>query len=299
MWFSKQKEKDEPLKTLKEREIQEKLYGRFRRPYPDTISSDRVAPAEIKPAASAMPQSVKSSTLVESSKPREYSYPKNVPESVNQPRHVSLQAAYHDDPLPRSRRSFRILNFSVISKILGLVILSIAVFFLAWWLAIQFHHEKPQAIRSGSELAFDRGVSAPAAVTDSKAMQESRKKTSDIARDDKEKQVRSTVTAAPSIKSQAGQDENSAQAIPPEIFFSIQVCTYNSEDDANRLIGELKSQNMPAFHQTSPIRGSDSKLHLVMLGKDATYPDAQKRLEQFRKTEVSKKFSDAYIRRVS
>lgn len=89
MWFSKQKEKDEPLKVLKEREIQEKLYGRFRRPYPETVSGDNNSGiAEHQTATVTTPS--KPPVAVEPSKPKELNQPKPPATPAYQPKIPSL-----------------------------------------------------------------------------------------------------------------------------------------------------------------------------------------------------------------
>ncbi len=282
MWFSKQKEKDEPLKVLKEREIQEKLYGRFRKPYPETVSGDANSGMPENQTATITAQP-KPAISIEPPKPKEASQSRPSINSTYQTKTSAASESYRQAAIPRSSRSLRILNIPVMIKLLGFVVLSIVVFFAAWWFAIQFHRSKSpvneQPVREGVSTLV---APAPQAYSGKPSSSETASRVDQIEK----------------VEPASGSPSANEPALPSN-FYSIQICTYYSESDANKLIEEMKALNIPAFHRTSGIRGSDSKLHMVMLGKDATFQEAQKRLEQFQKTEISKKFLDAYVRRVS
>lgn len=292
MWFTKQKEKDEPLKVLKETEIQEKLYGRFRKPHTNTPSSTQAAKASDLNVAAVMNPTSKGLAVSDYEKPKETHQIKSSAESVytsktsNKPPSAPRRIV-----LPRPSRSLRLINISVVIKVLAFSTISVAVFFVTWWLAIQFHRTK-----SANPVHSARIEAAPAAMIANPQTEGTAKASSDT----------STASARTASADQAASNTNEnkdgggkAAAPVSGNYYAIQICTYYTAEDAQKLINEMTAQNLPAFHYTSPIRGSDSKLHMVMLGKDATYPEAQKRLEQFRKTELSNKFSDAYIRRLS
>ncbi len=80
--------------------------------------------------------------------------------------------------------------------------------------------------------------------------------------------------------------------------YVIQVCTYASEADANKLIEELKGQQITSFFQSST-RSSGKTFYLVFLGRYKDLREAQARLKEFRSKTISKSFPDSFIRTLS
>ncbi len=75
----------------------------------------------------------------------------------------------------------------------------------------------------------------------------------------------------------------------------IQVATFATEDDAKRLSSKIKESGMPSF--VKPLTRSTGKVYYcVFIGRFTSAQDAEKRLEQFKKKEVSRSFQDAFVR---
>lgn len=108
-----------------------------------------------------------------------------------------------------------------------------------------------------------------------------------------------TVTPAPSEVFSAHlvttNKMNEAQA-PKKRYYTVQVCTYERESDAQQLTHELKSLNFPAFYLPLPSLQQRITHYVVFLGKEETYAGANTKLNEFRKTEDFQKFPDSFIR---
>lgn len=84
-------------------------------------------------------------------------------------------------------------------------------------------------------------------------------------------------------------------SIPKKRYFVVQICTYQREQDAKQLTNQLRNLNFSAFYLKSS--SSRGLLHyVVFLSKNESYAEANLKLEQFRKTSESRRFSDAFIR---
>lgn len=90
-------------------------------------------------------------------------------------------------------------------------------------------------------------------------------------------------------------------AVPPvstQDAYVIQVCTYASQTDAEKLIEGLKGEQLSAFFQSST-RSSGKTFYLVFLGRFKDLRESQARLKEFRSKSISKSFSDSFIRTLS
>ena len=77
--------------------------------------------------------------------------------------------------------------------------------------------------------------------------------------------------------------------------YVIQVCTYASQMDAERLTEKMKAAGLPAFSKSMG-RANGKIFYPVFLGRFETFPEAQARLKEFRQKQVSKDFQDSFIR---
>jgi len=82
-------------------------------------------------------------------------------------------------------------------------------------------------------------------------------------------------------------------------YYSVQVCTYQREQDAQQLTEELKRMGLPAFYLRFLSSQQQIPHYVVFLGKEETYSGANARLKEFRKTQQFQKFPDSFIRSVS
>lgn len=78
-------------------------------------------------------------------------------------------------------------------------------------------------------------------------------------------------------------------------YYAVQVCTYQREEDARRLIKQLEILNFPAFFQKTS-SSSGLSHYIVFLSKEESYAQANSKLSQFRKTKEFETFSDSFIR---
>ena len=77
--------------------------------------------------------------------------------------------------------------------------------------------------------------------------------------------------------------------------YVIQVCTYASEADANKLVDQMKQLHLSAFAQ-SLARSSGKTFYLVFLGRFETFQEAQLKLKEFRSQPIAKDFQDSFVR---
>ena len=82
-------------------------------------------------------------------------------------------------------------------------------------------------------------------------------------------------------------------------YYSVQICTYQREQDAKQLTEELKDSNLSAFYLRIPSSQQQMPHFVVFLGKEETYAGAGARLKDFQKTQHFQKFPDSFVRSVS
>ena len=84
---------------------------------------------------------------------------------------------------------------------------------------------------------------------------------------------------------------------PPETGkpYVIQVCTYANENDANKLVNQMKQAGLPAFAQ-SLARTNGKTFYLVFLGRFETFREAQVKLKAFRSEPLARDFPDSFVR---
>ncbi len=89
-----------------------------------------------------------------------------------------------------------------------------------------------------------------------------------------------------------------ASDTPKKRYYAVQVCTYFRESDARELAQELTALNFPAFYQHVSSGSQNVHHYLVFLGKEETYSAAEAKLEVFKKTKQFQSFPDSFIRSV-
>ena len=81
----------------------------------------------------------------------------------------------------------------------------------------------------------------------------------------------------------------------PEGRFVIQVCTYANEDDAKQLMARIQREEYPAFVKI--MRHSSGKVyHLVFVGRFKDAGEAKRTLANFQKRDIGRPFNDAFVR---
>ena len=104
--------------------------------------------------------------------------------------------------------------------------------------------------------------------------------------------------------------ENSATLAPtiqpatalPEVAvnkpYAIQIATYARAEDASNLESRLKADGLPAF--MAPVRRPHGKsFYLVYLGRFESFQEAQAKLKEFRGRDVAKEFPDSFVRTIT
>lgn len=84
---------------------------------------------------------------------------------------------------------------------------------------------------------------------------------------------------------------------PKKKYYAVQVCTYFQESEARELTQKLKTLNFHAFYQRGS-SNQNINHYLVFLGKEDTYSAAQAKLEGFKKSKEFRSFPDSFIRSV-
>lgn len=81
--------------------------------------------------------------------------------------------------------------------------------------------------------------------------------------------------------------------------YAIQVCTYASQGDAERLVARLQNENFTAFVKDLRRSATGKVYYAVFAGRFKDYDEAKTALANFQKKEISKPFQDAFIRTLS
>lgn len=99
-------------------------------------------------------------------------------------------------------------------------------------------------------------------------------------------------------KTQETQKPRTAESTEPPVGegrYVIQVATYATTEDANRVVEQIKKEGIPVFARALG-RPGGRIYYAVFIGRFETFQTAQQRLEKFRKKDSSAPFEDAFIR---
>lgn len=77
--------------------------------------------------------------------------------------------------------------------------------------------------------------------------------------------------------------------------YVIQIITYASQADAERLVEKMKGDNLPAFAERAG-RANGKTFYPVFLGRFETFREAQAKLKEFRTKPIAEDFQDSFIR---
>jgi len=78
--------------------------------------------------------------------------------------------------------------------------------------------------------------------------------------------------------------------------YGVQVCTYQRENDARRLVAQLKNSNFDAFYRESRSRALGIPFFEVFLGRANSYQIAKDHLATFKQSNLHTDFQDSFIR---
>ncbi|HTL48608.1 MAG TPA: SPOR domain-containing protein [Verrucomicrobiae bacterium] len=102
--------------------------------------------------------------------------------------------------------------------------------------------------------------------------------------------------AAPAVENAAQAEPNAPKAeAETGKRYVVQVATYATAQDAERVVQDIKDSGAPAFVKALSSR-SGRVYHSVFLGRFSDADEAQTYLEKFRKGNASKSFQDAFVR---
>lgn len=300
--FSKNKAKSESLKTLNEKEIQARLYGQYRGDLkikspvlPEKKQTNNNSTGFALPRA--VPSTASKSVAIETPKPigrpplgkptsqaSGFSYPPSIRKSPG---------------LSRRFQTWLLANLRL-AALIGICAVGITSIALA---ALVFRDRFPQSLKRGATPSASDQIQANQSAEQPASTQLSG---SVAARDAESAQKLASKASAGQVKPAAGgtrqTDDTPPSAKPPTAahsFYSVQICTYYTEDDAKRLVEKMRGLGLSGFYQSVPNRSGSQQLFYVMLGRDVNYFDAQARLEQFKKMPIAEDFRDAYVRKLT
>lgn len=87
----------------------------------------------------------------------------------------------------------------------------------------------------------------------------------------------------------------SPQPLPKKKPYAIQVATYATQRDAQRLAEQMRGAGFSAFIQSSN-RPNGKTFYLVFLGRFATFQEAEAKFKEFHRNPLAKDFKDSFIR---
>lgn len=303
MWKSAKKNPDHPLKVLEEKEIQAKLYGEFSNAKLKVASPPVSSPGK----AGATERMSELSNVVGSGSWKSEGSRVETPATKPLPASRDADHVAKQDPGaaqglgPAKGASQQVHSKKRVGWIVLLIIL-IGVGFLA----ISFFHRNlrhrvTQQMWMETTPSLDvhdasTGIDAKKKVVQSEAdlvmAEPVLPQAPAPSRADSEVEVKSGASEKPSTEGSEDQQRPISEKV-----YSIQVCVFNAQTDAEKLVDRLRELELPAHLETAP-RPAGGNRYIVLLGKDPAYSQAQKRLASFRKLAVSKEFNDAYIREI-
>lgn len=94
----------------------------------------------------------------------------------------------------------------------------------------------------------------------------------------------------------AGETNTSteAAAASKENYYAIQVATFASKEDADKLVGRFKTESLNSFRKAYNRTGG-RVYYVVFIGRFASRAEADEQLAAFKKSEASKPFQDAFV----
>ena len=249
----------EPLHTLDEKEIQKRLYGHYHR--------------EIVPSR----ESSDFSRTTQSSS--QFPFPERAP-SISFLTQLRMFVTQFREVVLRTVQKFP-WKFAAI--VMALLFAAVVVFQF-----ISFSFEKTRTFFRKQNGVVVQKVEEP--LTASKLQMVVKGEASEKSELKKVESKAVPVTVVPI------QSENAVAQLPKKKFYAVQVCTYQREEDAQKLARELQSLNFPAFYRQFLSSQQRISQYIVFLGKDETYTQANARLSEFRKTKQFLTFEDSFIR---
>ncbi|MBI4387571.1 MAG: SPOR domain-containing protein [Candidatus Omnitrophica bacterium] len=317
MWqaFRKKNSSGQPLKTLNEKEIQEKLYGnyhkhnqaaqvleevserKFSRPTFNSRKLEEIEPSVGFPKVAEASQK-KSQVLV--------TKPQALSENSNQ----KFEKTKESHQTAVWGLIGRRISWRIVSSVVAIIALAVFASQSFWqWSRSDQHQLRPPLIAVDQAAKSDLQVTVMPVTSQKQIAHTSETSRASSALGG----IKTTRREGRSEEVQviSGGQKLSGNGPPKQIeqekvgmaerIFAIQVCTYRQERDAQNLIERLQALKLPAYYEGFPKRdpsGSEPRFYIVLIGKYETYNEAQNSLTQFKTLPAAKEFLDAYIRRL-
>lgn len=286
----------QPLRPLKEKEIQEYLYGRHRS---RTVPAAGDLETRIKEALPKQP-----SFQAVSIRPRNPACANGSAGGTARPKteRFALSGVFTSVPRPLAG----IVAGAFVSAIL-------AVSFISSWLGgIQEREERKQAERLRA-IPEEREKM----IDDSRFLKgERRNRTPESQAAGRSQVSRDTnlemtsgfmVQSEPPLSSSLASGDPLTNRTPPAAseapsasakkkVYAVQICTYQKEQDALALVDQLKQAHFNSFYRRMASQNNRIPFFVVFLGQRESFSEAQSMLSDFRKTELFKNFSDSFVR---
>ncbi len=320
MWQRLKKKSEADLRTLNEKEIQQKLYGHYFIPKAsvgsDDISESKLSTLTTPRSASAplLDRAVKTEPKIQT--PPQSWESQSEDEPVHKPAEKSFSQFDFSSKTESARASENKVPFYAQAGIATprksaasqwrLAAFAIAgIFILGAVLYGVIHLKYRGATKTVSApTSVESLIQTPSVVQPiEKRRLESRepvKPLSEISSHAVPVSVSKAEIEHPQKRLQGDVREVVISPVQPQKYYSIQICTYKQESDAHKLVTRLENAHMPAHYISAPGKASEnSKFYLVLVGKDANYSDAEAHLSKFKQMPISHEFPDAYIRKNS
>ena len=254
-FFSKKSEPASP-KTLNEKEIQKRLYGRYHR--------------EGSPEASGKTVSAISPQL-EIPRVR-----KSLP-STHLTKDISVKV------LGATSRVAKKIPWGYAVIVLGALV-ALAVLFQVLSMRLS---KKQFAVQES--LSQTKAVS-PVAVTQPRQTE----KRPAVKREPPQVPAVTPMKTVPPVP--ASPTPESPVSVSRSNYYAVQVCIYQRETDAAALTQKLKGMKFDAFYQRRLSPQQRVPRYVVFLGREKSYAEATSSLGEFKKTEAFNQFPDSFIR---
>lgn len=311
--FSNKKKSDSNLKILNEKEIQQKLYGHYNLPK-TSVGSDSDF-SESTPTVANSKTNIASSRLTDEAGSQTETKSGTIQNHLNTSEKTQLSKKATDDSFnfktntksenlrtqPNSlsyqpeNAPQRSIAFIGDIKLAAFALIGILILGGVLYGAIHLKHRRENLSKELSVISVNNKIEEAKTVAPVKENRTAPSKAVLIEQAaklevDKSEPIQEIkVEARETIKPSASETQK---------YYAIQICTYRSEADAEHLTARLSDLKLPAHYVSVPGKQNEKgKFYLVLVGKDATYADAQARLAKFKQMPVWNEFPDAYIRR--
>lgn len=287
------KRRDENLRVLTEREIQEKLYGHFR-PKTVTVEEEDSIPAETEP-----PKKAERDLFVPAPEDTEKKEPLFKPRPAPEPRRQNNLLKEIGGTVKKSFTSVanKVSSVSLpkvpavkkpkwVEKMETLPLASVAAAFFAAVLLVV-------GLRAVMHIGFNawpierilQAHKSAATVEETVAPDEA----------PVEENIIIKVTE-PAALPKAEVSSKAAVPVPAlKKYYTIQLVVYEDISLADKQVARLKAKKLDAFHKS--VKTSRGKQrYQVFVGRFRTFDDAQSRLAQYKKANLLTEFGDSFVR---